>query len=66
MGTFPRHLVGAGGAGGGLFHHSCGSSVEVHSDDRKADDGNCEPRGFNHGEVVSIASQRELSVDPLG
>lgn len=45
MGTFPRHLIGAGGAGGGLFHHSCGSSVEVHSDDRKADDGNCEPRG---------------------
>ena len=66
VGTFPRHLVGAGGAGGGLFHHPCGSSVEVHSDDCEADDGNCESRGFYYGEVVSIASQGELSVDSLG
>lgn len=61
-GSVPRHAAGAGRTGRRLLHHSRGRAVALRADDRQTPDRDCLARRFDHGEVVPLASQRELPV----
>lgn len=62
LGSVPRHAAGAGRTGRRLLHHSRGRAVALRADDRQTPDRDCLARRFDHGEVVPLASQRELPV----
>ena len=65
LGDLPRHADRAGRAGRRLLHDPCRRAAAVHPDDGEAHDRHRLARRFDHGQVVPVASQGELSLHAL-